>query len=782
MPDNSPDIDDLLEKLNALLTRQDQFAKEINQLREQISSLKESPSETETESGKSHSGITPGSVIISIPPIPLTPTGQRILLPENTSNPVTATLPKIKSDTERFIGENLINKIGIAITVIGVAIGAKYSIEHDLISPLTRIILAYLMGFGLMGVGFNLRKKYENFSAVLVSGAIAIMYFITYAAYSFYSLMPQLVAFALMVLFTVFTVLMAVRYNTQVIAIIGLVGAYAVPFLLSEGSGRVGILFSYIAIINFGILFIAMKKYWKILYYSSFLLTWTIYLLWFFMKYEPSLHFGLALSFLSIFFFTFYFIFLSYKLIQKEEFEFGDILFLLTNSFIFYGVGYSALDGTEANRQLLGLFTLLNAVIHFIVSCLIYRQKPVDRNLLYLVSGMVLIFITLAVPVQLDGHWVTLLWVGEAALLFWIGRMKHVPMYERLSYPLMFLAAASLFYVWLSVYSVYSSRTFNSVFTPFINVNFLTSMLFAAAFLFITITNRDKIYKSEYYTSVESGALLDFIFPAIFLGVLYFSVRLEIKMYWDWRYAGSVLSHPEFGQSIDHWDVDIKSYRIVWMINYSLLFFSCLFFLKKKLWNEKTLTSVIRWLGIITLFAFLVQGLYYLSELRDTYLEQTLSASLLRTGFNITIRYISYAFAGLFLFSFARYVKSSALEPGYNRLKVLFDLILYISIIWVATSELITRMDIMHSQQSYKLALSLLWGLYALILIILGIWKDKKHLRIAAIVLFTGTLLKLFFYDITLLSTLSKTIVFVVLGILLLIISFLYNKYTHKIT
>ena len=38
-----------------------------------------------------------------------------------------------KSDLEKFIGENLINKIGIAITIIGVAIGAKYSIDHDLI-------------------------------------------------------------------------------------------------------------------------------------------------------------------------------------------------------------------------------------------------------------------------------------------------------------------------------------------------------------------------------------------------------------------------------------------------------------------------------------------------------------------------------------------------------------------------------------------------------------------------------------------------------------------------
>src|SRR5690606_21384262 len=139
-------------------------------------------------------------------------------------------------------------------TIIGVAIGAKYSIDHELISPLTRIILSYLMGVGLLGFGMKLKEKYENFSAVLVSGAIAIMYFITYLAYDLYALIPQLVAFALMVVFTGFTVVASIKYNKQVIALIGLVGAYAVPMLLSDGSGNAAVFFSYIAIINVGIL------------------------------------------------------------------------------------------------------------------------------------------------------------------------------------------------------------------------------------------------------------------------------------------------------------------------------------------------------------------------------------------------------------------------------------------------------------------------------------------------------------------------------------------------
>lgn len=77
------------------------------------------------------------------------------------------------SNLEKFIGENLINKIGILIIIVGVVIGAKYSIDNNLISPLTRILLGYLTGLSLVVLGFKLKKNYHGYSAVLVSGALA---------------------------------------------------------------------------------------------------------------------------------------------------------------------------------------------------------------------------------------------------------------------------------------------------------------------------------------------------------------------------------------------------------------------------------------------------------------------------------------------------------------------------------------------------------------------------------------------------------------------------------
>ena len=96
-----------------------------------------------------------------------------------------------KADLEKFIGENLISKIGILVLIIGVGIGVKYSIDNNLISPLARVILAYLFAFGLVALAIWLKPKYLNFSAALLSGGMAILYFVTYFAYSAYLLIGK---------------------------------------------------------------------------------------------------------------------------------------------------------------------------------------------------------------------------------------------------------------------------------------------------------------------------------------------------------------------------------------------------------------------------------------------------------------------------------------------------------------------------------------------------------------------------------------------------------------
>ena len=783
MSDHQNRIDQLNKKLETLLSKQELFAKELMTLYQEIEDLKKLGNQVSpVEKVVKPDIIEEKPQLVSVPPIEVTKeTFEEPIVkpqPEKHTPIIVNRKPEIKSNWEKFIGENLINKIGIVITVLGVAIGAKYSIENNLISPLTRIILGYLTGLGLLGFGIKLKAKYENYSAVLVSGALAIMYFITFAAYSFYDLFPQIMAFALMLLFTVFGVVAALNYNKQIIAHIGLVGAYAVPFLLSNDSGNTTVLFSYMGIINIGILVIAYKKYWKSLYYSSFIITWLIYGSWISFSYEYDTQYKIALIFLGLFFLIFYATFLAYKLKASEKFKTSDIILLLLNSFIFYGFGYGLFLQNETGAQLLGVFTLCNAILHFVVSVLIYKRKLADRNLYYLVSGLVLVFITIAIPVQLDGNWVTLLWAFEAALLFWIGRKKNVPIYEYLSYPLMVLALFSLLQDWSASYSV--SQYNRPTIKPILNITFITSILFLAAFGFINWINKTTQQVNEISKGNTIFRIMSFAIPGILLSVLYSSFFLEIQFYWDTLYYDSEVAMTGENQyDYSKFNYDLKGFGKIWLLNYSLLFIAALIYVNIKKLKNRVLGIVSLTLGLLVLFMFLTTGLYGLSELRESYVDQYLSEYYETGFFNVGIRYVSFVFLSVLMFGIYKLIKQPFLKINFI---IPYEIILHITILWIASSELLNWMDIAGSNQSYKLGLSLLWGLYSLLLIVLGIWKNKKYLRVGAIILFGITLIKLFFYDITSLNTIAKTIVFVSLGILLLIISFLYNKYKNRIS
>jgi hypothetical protein len=175
-----------------------------------------------------------------------------------------------------------------------------------------------------------------------------------------------------------------------------------------------------------------------------------------------------------------------------------------------------------------------------------------------------------------------------------------------------------------------------------------------------------------------------------------------------------------------------------------LFFASALTYLniKKLRNNELAITSLI--INFLVIILFLTHGLYNLSELREAYLNH--DNKYFNIGsFNIGIRYLSLAFFALLIFQCYKLISSDLLKKN---LKILFDYLLYISILWIISSELINILELARLDGSYKLGLSILWGIYSLFLISLGIAKNKKHLRIGAMILFGITLIKLFIYDI----------------------------------
>ncbi len=289
----------------------------------------------------------------------------------------------------------------------------------------------------------------------------------------------------------------------------------------------------------------------------------------------------------------------------------------------------------------------------------------------------------------------------------------------------------------------------------------------------------DRQYRAQ--TAVEESLyeIIKYAIPAVFLIVLYNTFRIEIGNYFQYQeLQTSVISS---GMTIR--DNSLGFFNLIWQINYTIFFLTILSFANIEKFKSSILGFINLALNSFIVFVFLVFSLYSLAVLSSKYIDQKEAEFFTRGIFHILIRYISFAFIAALFYASYRYIKQEFLTKyiPQKQLLILFDLGFYFSVLVIISSELLLWSDIFDIDEIYKLGLSILFGLYALFLIILGILQKKSHLRYFAILIFGVTLLKLFIYDLAELDTISKTVVFVSIGILLLVVSFIYTKYKNQI-
>lgn len=170
--------------------------------------------------------------------------------------------PKKETDIEKFIGENLANKIGIAVLVLGIAFFIKYAIDKNWINETGRVIIGLISGSILIGLAHYYRNSYRSFSSVLVGGGLSVFYFSIAFAFHQYQLIGQLPAFIAMVVVSAFAVALSLYYNRQELAILATIGGFITPFLVSTGQENYVALFTYLCILNAGLIALSWFKRW----------------------------------------------------------------------------------------------------------------------------------------------------------------------------------------------------------------------------------------------------------------------------------------------------------------------------------------------------------------------------------------------------------------------------------------------------------------------------------------------------------------------------------------
>jgi uncharacterized membrane protein len=353
-------------------------------------------------------------------PLPgLTPSSQ----PPTQSPPILrSAFSRDETGLEKQIGQFWLNRIGIVALLFGVSYFLKYAFENNWIGPAGRVAIGLLAGIGLIVWSERFRNRgHAAFSYSLKAAGIGTLYLSLWGAFQIYHLIPAAAAFVAMVIVTLATISLAVSQDAELLASFALVGGFSTPVLLSTGQNHEVVLFSYVALLDLAILAMAIFKPWRRLLWGSFLGTIILYVGWYSDYYSQDQR-TLTVCFAALFAIIFAAIPLACPYEESKRFTGPSVtltLLPLFNAALFFLALY---DMYESETVKLTWFALALAAFYLIIGGALQKRFPkLDTTFLHLLHVAIAIaFITIAIPLKLEGQWITISWLVESAVLLWI--------------------------------------------------------------------------------------------------------------------------------------------------------------------------------------------------------------------------------------------------------------------------------------------------------------------------------------------------------------------------
>lgn len=328
-----------------------------------------------------------------------------------------------ESDLESRIGSHWLNRIGIAAVLIGVSYFLKYAFDNNWIGPGGRVTIGLIAGIAVVLWSENFRKHgYPIFCHSLKAVGIGVMYLSLWAAFHVYSLIPSAAAFLAMLAVTASTAALALAQNAEILAAFALTGGFSTPLLLSTGENKELQLFSYVALLDLAAVVMVARKPWRRLLALAYIGTLVLYLGWYAEFYtRPQLN--PTVAFATLFFVIFAIAPLMARQPESEAAPFAAVpLFLaFVNAGVYFLQVYVMFE--EVDKHTMAWFALALAGVYIFLSRQTQQYYPDPGNaqrLHYLHLALAIGFITIAIPIRLDGHWITIGWLAESAVLLWL--------------------------------------------------------------------------------------------------------------------------------------------------------------------------------------------------------------------------------------------------------------------------------------------------------------------------------------------------------------------------
>jgi uncharacterized membrane protein len=353
-------------------------------------------------------------------PRPLTPLPPLPHIPPRPAAPA----PAEEIDLESRIGSHWLNRIGIAAVLIGVSYFLKYAFDNNWIGPAGRVAIGLLAGIAVVVWSERFRQHgYRLFSYSLKAVGIGVMYLSLWAAFHVYSLIPSAVALVAMLAVTASTAMLAITQDAEILAAFALAGGFSTPLLLSTGENKELQLFAYVALLDAAAVVMVAAKPWRRLLVLAYAGTLLLYIRWYSEFYSrPQLTLTVALATLFFAIFAIAPLVARHPADESSVFAVVPLLLAFVNAGVYFLEVYGMFE--EVDKHAMAWFALALAAAYIFLSRQTQQRYPDPENverLHFLHLALAIGFITVAIPIRLDGHWITIGWFVEAAVLLWLG-------------------------------------------------------------------------------------------------------------------------------------------------------------------------------------------------------------------------------------------------------------------------------------------------------------------------------------------------------------------------
>lgn len=671
-------------------------------------------------------------------------------------------------DLESLIGGSVFLWAGIIVVTFAAAFVLRHAFENNWISPTVRVIGGALAGLSLLGVAEHLRRKgLRAYAYVLSGGGLLILYLSVYAAYDFYKLLAQPIAFLLMTGVTAAAVLLSVRLNALPVAVLGLVGGFLTPLLLSTGQDNQVALFTYVSLLDAGVLAVAYFKRWHVLDFLSFAATTLMTLGWAFGHYENG-KLWTTLFFVTLFFIVYTLLSFFHNVLPRRRSRWFDVALMASNATVYFGFCYALwmqanyTDAAPATQAML---------VSLFFGALFYCARgrcPADRLLAHAYVGAAVTFLTAAVAIQLELQWVTIVWAVEGLMLTWAGLRANEPAARRAA---IFVYAVALAH-WLGfdvqayAFNSWELEQGRDYFVPLFNARALSCLALVSALAGAAWLYRGHAEKDEEGAAVGEGerAAAVGLYTLAANGLVLTLLTLDLSDYFGRQKALSEGLARERAEGARQFS--LTALWSVWgagLIAYGV----------RRVW------PVARYAGLALLVAatlkvLLVDLMFYDAAWHVPLVNHTLLAfALLVAGYAAAVRL--YARGGESLND-----EEGAVVPA---LVVVANILALVALSAEAVGYFESRREVgaggaaLHDLELAKqLSLSVVWALYGAGLLLVGRVRRSRLLRLLALALLGLTTLKVFFLDLSALDRAYRIVSFIVLGVILLAVSYLYQK------